>query len=329
MVWGVGWCCGARRGKRGRWLAVNLQQLRYLIAVADNGSLGAASRVLYVSQSSLSIAIKELEEEMGVQIFNRSNRGLTLTTTGSDLVGHARQVVAQADLMMSCYKDDPTREEQPRLVISAQHYPFCVEILVDYLKEKNLPAYTVSLHETRTAEIIREVREFRSDLGILYYDDTNEQFVKQTLREAQLEFTPLFESRVHACLGAHHPLASRASLCKSDLRDYPRYSFAQGSENFFFHEEPLGRLANDRNITVSDRDSLAYLLTHHDGFTLSTGILSKSMGAGVVAVPLEGNASMHVGYVVSKRRPLGSLAKEFLVFLDNAVEERFDVQWGA
>ncbi|MDD5805984.1 MAG: LysR family transcriptional regulator [Eggerthellales bacterium] len=297
---------------------MTLQQLRYLMAVAQQGSFNAAAAHLFVSQSTLSISVKELEEELGIQIFLRSNRGLKLTNEGTELLGYARQVLEQAELLENRYA---TRtENRARLAISTQHYAFCVQAFVSLTNEVGVNAYDFTLRETRTGEIIDDVRNFKADIGILYLSESNEKVLTSTFEEAHLSFTPLFEARTHVFVGNHHPLASRASVCLADLEEYPRYSFEQGLTNsFHYSEEPFGFMPHSRNITYSDRGTLTTLLTMGNGYTLSTGVMSNEMSSNIVALPLEEKSIMRVGYITHDEKVLSDLAKRYIELLRECI----------
>ena len=292
---------------------MTLQQLRYLIEVAQSGSFNAAAHELYVSQSTLSMAIKDLEAELGITVFRRSNRGLTLTADGTELLGYARQVVEQADLLSERYAHKDTAARRARLAISTQHYAFAVQAFINIVNACDAAAYDFTLRETRTSEIIRDVQEFRADIGLLFLNDFNERALTRVLDEADLHFTQLFEATPHVFVGAQHPLAGRASLKLSELDEYPRYSFEQGTTNsFHFAEEPLAALPHSRNITYSDRGTLTNLLIRGKGYTLSTGVLSGEMESDIVAIPLETNETMRVGYIMHGERKPTNLVLRYI-----------------
>ncbi len=298
---------------------MTLQQLRYLMAVAKEGSFNAAAAKLFVSQSGLSVSIKELEEELGIQIFLRSNRGLKLTNDGTELLGYARQVLEQAALLENRYAS--RRQERARLAISTQHYAFCVQAFVKLTNDYAQGAYDFTLRETRTGEIIDDVRNFKADIGILYLSQSNEKVLTNAFREAHLSFTPLFDARAHVFMGSHHPLATRKRVSLANLEPYPRYSFEQGLTNsFHYSEEPFGYLPHNQNITYSDRGTLTTLLTYGNGYTLSTGVMSDEMSSGIVAIPLEEKYIMHIGYLTHNEKVLSELAKRYITLLQERVE---------
>ena len=299
---------------------MTLQQLRYLIAIAECGSFGAAARELYVSQSSLSVAVKDVERETGVTVFVRSSKGVTLTRDGTELLGYARQVVEQADLMDRRYNKLSATAAQ-RLAVSTQHYAFSVEAFLDFVAEIDADGYDFTLRETRTADIIDDVKNFRSDVGILYKSNYNRRVIEMALEDAGLVFESLFCAKPHVFLGETHPLAKRTVIEPEELADYPRYSFEQGQMNsFHYAEEPLAQLPHKKRIAVSDRGTLSNLLAHQDGYTVSTGVLSSEMYTGIVAVPLHTDEIMDVGYVVHAERQPSTLALQYLQKLQLTVE---------
>ena len=299
---------------------MTLQQLRYLIAIANHGSISAAAHTLYVSQSSLSVAVRDIERETGVTIFERSNRGITLTSDGIELLGYARQVVEQADLMDERYSGRGERATQ-RLAITSQHYAFVVEAFLELAEQYEGEGYNFSLRETRTAEVIEDVRDFRSDLGVLYLSSFNESVIGHALDDANLSFNLLFSAQPHIFVSASHPLAERTEVTLDDLAAWPRYAFEQGNANsFFYAEEPFAELPHGKRIAVSDRGTLSNLLAHHDGYTISTGMLSSEMHTGIASVPLATKELMRVGYIVHNERQLSDLAQRYIEKLSLFVE---------
>ena len=300
---------------------MTLQQLRYLIDVARCGSFNAAAQELFVSQSTLSVAIKELEDELGIQIFLRSNRGLSLTNDGVELLGYARQVLEQADLLKRRYSRG-SQHIYNQLSVSTQHYAFCVSAFLRLMAECSDPAYNFALRETYTYKIIEDVQEFRSEIGVLYLSQQNESILGRFLEEANLVFTPLFEAKVHVFVCENHPLAKNKVVTLEDLEDYPRYSFEQGPVNsFHFAEEPFGSIPHKRNITFSDRGTLTNLLTYGDGYTLSTGVLSNEMHTGIVALPLDTDEIMRVGYIQHSERKPSALAIRYIELLQQVIAD--------
>ncbi len=297
---------------------MTLQQLRYLVAVAEYGSFNAAASRLYASQSNLSTSVKELEDELGVQVFTRSKRGVGITNEGTEVLAYARLVVEQADLFESRFKEKQAAHK--RLAISAQHYAFSVKAFIDVVEECADDEYEFIMRECSTAQIIDDVNGFRSDVGILYMDRFNRRVMAKVLRDADLSFTPLFTADIHVFVGENHPLASRSKVFPAELQSYPRYNFEQGTANsLYYSEEPLGQLPCKQNIRISDRGTLTNLLTSHNGYTLSTGVLSDEMQSGIASIPLATEDRMQVGYVMHAERNPSDLLLRYLDRLKTAV----------
>lgn len=304
---------------------MTLQQLRYLIAISERGSINAAAQSLYVSQSNLSTAVKELERELGITIFTRSNRGVTLTNDGTELLGYARQVIEQADMLEARYSQSDTN--QMRLSVSTQHYYFSLQAFINVAETCASEKYDFVLRECATGQIIEDVRTFRSEIGVLYLDSFNERVLSRALEEADLAFFPLFDADVHVFVGENHPLAGKKLLKPEDLAPYPRYSFEQGTTNsFYYSEEPLGYLPHDRNIRFSDRGTLTNLLTSFNGYTISTGVLSSEMHSGIASIPLDVDEKMHVGYVMHNERRPSDLLLQYVNELHKVVAENPSVK---
>ena len=297
---------------------MTLQQLRYLIAIAQYGSINAAAQNLYASQSNLSCAIKDLEHELGISIFTRSNRGVTLTNDGTELLGYARQVIEQASMLEDHYAQAGSKHL--RLAISTQHYAFSVQAFVNVVEACESDEYEFILRECSTGEIIDDVRTFRNEVGILYTDAFNRRVLQKAFDDADVTYFPLFDARVHVFVGEHHPLAKRSLLAPQDLEDYPRYSFEQGTANsFYYSEEPFSYLPHARNIRISDRGTLTNLLTSHNGYTISTGVLSSEMHSGIASIPLDVDELMQVGYIMHNERRPSPLLKRYIEQLHEVI----------
>ncbi len=298
---------------------MTLQQLRYLIEIASSGSFNSAAGNLYISQSTLSTSIKDLENELGIQIFLRSNRGLKLTNEGAELLSYARSVIEQANMLKDRFTG-AKKSSRNRLAVSTQHYAFCVRAFVELLNECKEESYNFTLRESMTEKIIADVRDFRSNLGVIYLSDFNERVINRELENANLKFSALFEARAHVFLGSHHPLSKEQEISPKQLENYPRYSFEQETANsFHFAEEPQANVPHKKNVTYTDRGTLTNLLTHGNGYTLSTGVLSNEMQAGIVAIPLSSAEVMRVGYITHAQRKANDLTLKYIEKLESCV----------
>ncbi|MDD6691592.1 MAG: LysR family transcriptional regulator [Lachnospiraceae bacterium] len=275
---------------------MTLQQLRQVIAIADSGSLNEAARRLYVSQPNLSSVVKELEKEIGITLFLRSNRGIQLTPEGKQFIGFARQVVEQYALLEDRYIGKKVKKV---FSVSAQHYSFAVKAFVETVKRVGMDKYEFAMHETKTGQVIDNVKNMTSELGILYLSDFNEQVLHKIFAENSLVFTELFACDTYVYLWKGHPLAGKKEISMKELEEYPCLSFEQGDSNsFYFAEEMLSTLEYKRLIKADDRATMLNLMVGLDGYTLCSGIISEELnGSDYAAIPLKESQVMHIGYL--------------------------------
>ena len=291
---------------------MTLQQLTYLVMVADCGNITEAAEKLFISQPSLSAAIHNLEKEMGVTAFTRSNKGVTVTREGEELLSFARMLLEQADNMKEHFGNEEKRV--PKFSVSCQHYSFAVNAFVDVINQYNVEKYSFILRETQTGEIIDDVAQGKSELGILYLSEHNEDVLSKLLKKNELIFEELFIANPHVFISKEHPLAKKESLTIEDLRPYPYLVFEQGERNsFYFSEEFLSVLDFPKNIQVRDRATLFNLAIGLNGFTVSSGVLDQKLnGENIIARPLEMNCKMRIGMVRRKNMLLSRYAKAYV-----------------
>ena len=299
---------------------MTLQQLRYIIEIAETGSITMAAQRLFIAQPSLSKSVAELEKEMGITIFNRSNRGVCLSEDGTKFLSYARQIVEQTELLENEYKAAPP----PRRVfsVSAQHYAFVVNAFVELVREYGKNKYEFTLRELKTAEIIEDVRTHRSDVGILFLSRFNREVILHILQSEEIQFTELFIAKPHVFVSKQNPLVGRKSVTLEELKDYPRLTYDQGVKNSFYFAEELHITAESpKNIIVSDRATLFNLLIGLDGYTISSGILSSDLnGDNIVAIPLESDERMEIGYITTTDRPINAITERYLEHLKRYIE---------
>ena len=290
---------------------LTLQQLRYFIAVAAEGSISAAADLLYVAQPSMSAAMKALEARVGRTLLVRSARGVTLTAEGAEFLGYARQVLEQVELLEHRYLGRPAARRL--LGVSTQHYSFSVDAFVRMVQASGAEEYQFSLRETRTEEIIEDVRTLRSEIGILYRNDFNTKVINKLLRESRLVFHPLFLADPHIFIARSNPLASRARVTLDDLEELPRLTFDQGANNsFYFAEEILSTRSSKREIQVSDRATIFNLMIGLGGYTISTGIISDELDPSIVSIPLDVHERIEIGWIDHAAIPLTEQARRYL-----------------
>lgn len=291
---------------------VTLQHLRYFIEVAAEGSISAAADVLYVAQPTMSAAMKDLEARVGRDLLTRSARGVGLTDEGAEFLGYARQVVEQVELLEQRYLGRPPSRRL--LGVSTQHYSFAVDAFVRMVKASGADEYEFALRESRTWDIIEDVRTLRSELGILYRNDFNRNVIDRLLRDSGLAFHPLFAAAPHIFISRRNPLAAQDRATLADLAGLPRLTFDQGVNNsFYFSEEILSTLSSAREIRVSDRATIFNLMIGLDGYTISTGIISDQLDPEIVAIPLDVDDRIEIGWIGHAAIPLTDQAQRYLV----------------
>ncbi len=298
---------------------MTLQQLKYFIEVVDCASINKAAERLFLSQPSLSSAMKELEGELNVELFLRTPRGIVLTPDGAEFLGYARQVVEQTNLLEQRYVN---RKPSRRLCsISTQHYAFAINAFVEMVRRCDADEYEFTLRETRTYEIIDDVKSLRSELGILYRNTFNQKVIDSILRKNGLTFHPLFTAKPHIFVSSANPLAQKPSVTLNDLSDYPCLSFEQGEYNsFHFSEEILSTAYSKKSIKVSDRATIFNLMIGLNGYTISTGIVSADLnGENIVAVPLNVDERIEIGWISNNMAQLTRQAQLYLDHLRSVV----------
>lgn len=291
---------------------MTLQQLKYMITIAEKGSITEAARSLYISQPSLSDAVRQVEKEAGITVFSRRRTGVALTKEGAEFLGYARQVIQQMELLEAKYIDN--RPVKQRFCVSTQHYTFAANAFVELVRQLGQEHFEFILNETQTHQIIEDVRNRFSDIGILYMSRENENVIKNILEENGLNFYELFTASPHVFLSREHPLAGSVSLKLADLKPYPRLSFVQGNyESAYFSEELFSSIPAKKSIRVSDRAAMVNLLIGLDGYTISSGIFPKYLqGDAILSVPLEEEEIMRIGYVLNKDKELNELGRIYI-----------------
>ena len=294
---------------------MTLQQLKYAICVAEEGKINLAAKKLYISQPSLTQAIRELEDDIGVTIFLRTNRGVVLTPEGEEFMSYARQVVDQMDLLEEKYKG---AKKKPRsFCVSCQHYSFAVAAFIALIRETGAEEYDFRLRETQTYEIIEDVASLKSQVGVLYLNDFNSAVLGKVLKENSLKFTPLFTASPHVFISCNHPLVNKEILTLQDLNDYPCLTFEQGEHNcFYFSEEILSTRYSPKNIRVRDRATLFNCLVGLNGYTISSGMINGELNwENIVSKPLGVDDGMTIGYITHENALLSPLSKRYIELL--------------
>lgn len=291
---------------------MTLTQLKYVIEVARSHSINEAARNLFISQPSLSAAIKDLEKEVGVEIFRRTNRGVSLTPEGEEFAGYARQVVEQYQLIEAKYVSK--EQVKKKFSVSMQHYSFAVNAFVEMVKQFGMDEYEFAIHETKTYEVIEDVRDFRSEIGILYINEFNRKVLEKLFWESGLEFHEILRCGVYVYMWKGHPLAKCDLVTLEDLEKYPCLAFEQGENNsFYFAEEVLSTYEYKQLIRANDRATMLNLMVGLGGYTLCSGILCEELnGSDYCAVKLDSDEVMSIGYLARKGVAISPLGEKYL-----------------
>lgn len=301
---------------------MRIQQLHYIIKIVETGSMNEAAKQLFITQPSLSNAVRDLEREMGIEIFIRNPKGITLTKDGVEFLSYARQVVEQTALLEERYKSQGHTREL--FSVSAQHYAFVVNAFVSLLKETDMTRYELFLRETRTYEIIDDVKNFRSEIGVLFLNSYNHDVLTKMFDDNHLTYTSLFKAHPHIFVSKDNPLAEHRSVSLSDLEDFPYLSYDQGIHNsFYFSEEIMSQISHKKSIVVSDRATLFNLMIGLDGYTIATGILNSNLnGDNIVSIPLEVDDEIDIIYLKHEKANLSKMGEKFIDYL--LEEVKFD-----
>ena len=291
---------------------MTLNQLKYVITLSKVNSINEAAKILFISQPSLTSSLKSLEEELGFDIFLRSKTGISLTVKGSEFLGYAKSVVEQFDILDAKYisQSDAKRSFQ----VSMQHYTFAVNAFVEVINQYGMDEYEFEIHETKTHEVIENVKNQKSEIGVLYMNDYNSVVLSKILSDANLEFLPLFDCNIYVYMSKSNPLAKKKIIRMEELDEYPCLAFAQGDYNsFYFAEEVLSTYNYKRLVRANDRATLLNLMIGINGYTLCSGIICEDLnGTDYCAVKLDTTEKMTIGYIKRKSSVLSGMAKKYV-----------------
>lgn len=305
---------------------MTLQQIIYALTISDLGSMNKAAEELFISQPSLTNAIKSLEKELGFSIFLRTSRGVIPTTEGEEFLLYARQLNQQYELIHKKYID--IKNVKRKFCVSTQHYSFVVKAFVDTVKHFGTLKYEFAIRETKTFDVICDVAKFKSEIGLLYMNDFNRKVIKKMLDENDCEFHRLINCNAYVYIWKNHPLAGKKSITFDELKDYPCLSFEQGENgSFYFAEEILSTNEYLRTIKATDRATVLNLMVGLNGYTLCSGIICEELnGSDYIAVPFEAdennpNSTMEIGYIIKKNTVPGQIGKMFIEELSKYLED--------
>ncbi len=297
---------------------MTIQQCRYVLAVVKTGSFTEAAKQLFIAQSSLSISIKSLEEELKIKIFERCANGVYLTDDGAEFVKYATEICENCDFVTERYK----KKISKKLYIATQHYDFIADIFGNFLKSAKSESYRFSIREIETYNVIRDVETARSDIGIIAIKDGDFDVMKRYLSKKNLRFTPLIEVNPHVFFRKEHPLSNCDRLTLQDLKELPYVSYEQGEHSSsFFTEELLDASHSDKHIEISDRATLMNVLMLTDAYTIGTGIMPSALNKGdIISVPFESKEFYIIGYLLNEGRKVSGIMDEFIKLMEKTLK---------
>lgn len=293
---------------------MTIQQCKYVLEILKKGSFNEAAKTLFTAQSNLSTSVKALEKELNIKIFERSNNGVYLTEEGAEFVRYASQIVEQNNFILGKYNNGKARK---KLFIATQHYDFVADVfgkMINLIKDE---AYRISLKETQTYSVLKEVESGYSDIGIIALKNTDYDIMKRFLSTKNLTFTSLLKALPHVYVRKEHPIAGCKMIAYEDLRRFPYVSYEQGKHNSsFFTEEIMEETFVEKHIEISDRASLMNVLLTTDCYTIGTGIMPSTLNEGkIIGIPLESESYYNIGYILHQDRQRTDLINTFIAML--------------
>ena len=301
---------------------MTINQLKYVLAVYQSSSMREAAGKLYVTQPALSASIRELEEEIGVVIFDRTNKGITTTKQGEEFIEYAKRAINQFELLEDRYVDSD--KEKVYFSVSSQHYSFAINAFSNVVKKIDNNKYVYSFHETKTKDVLENVRDMKSEVGIISFTANNEKIIKKLLKEYNLEFEFLMERENYADVWKTHKLASKKSISIKELQDYPCITFEQKNDaDFYLNEEALSDYKFDKLIKSEDRATSMELIALLDGYSIGSGMLAEKgeILEGLVSIKLEEEDPIRIGYIKRKGIELSEMGQEYVEELSKYKDE--------
>lgn len=292
---------------------MNINQIKYVLEVAASSSMREAATRLYISQPALSASIRELEEELGILIFERTNKGITLTDEGREFITYAKKAASQYEILEDRYLSGNRGKE--RFSVSTQHYNFAIKAFTATIKEMEPEAYVFSIHETKTREVLEDVRSMKSEVGVVSFSGTNEGVIKKLFKEYQLEFVPLMRKETYCYVWKNHKFAGRKEISLEELKDYPCISFDQSDDsNFYLNEEAMADYEFEKMIKSDDRATTMELIADLGGYSVGSGMLSEedALLQGLVSIKLKEEDPLTIGYITRRGSTLSKYGEVYV-----------------
>ncbi len=292
---------------------MNINQLKYVLEVAGSSSMREASTKLYVSQPALSASIHDLEEEIGILIFERTNKGISLTDEGREFLSYVKKAVGQYQILEERYLSRDSDKEH--FSVSTQHYNFAIKAFTEVIREMEPDKFIFSIHETKTKEVLEDVRSLKSEVGIVSFSGSNEALYKKLFRDYQLEFVPLMRRDTYVYVWRDHPFAGREVISIEEMKAYPCISFDQSDDsNFYLTEEAMADYAFDKMIKSDDRATTMEIIAELDGYSIGSGMLSGASAIlqGLVAIKLKEEDPLTIGYITRRGSVMSAYGKRYV-----------------
>jgi len=292
---------------------MNITQLKYVLKVAASSSMREASTKLYVSQPALSASIRELEDEIGIIIFERTNKGITLTDDGREFLTYAKKAVGQYGILEDRYLSRDSDKE--KFSVSTQHYNFAIKAFTDVIKRLDPEKYVFSIHETKTKKVLDDVGSLKSAVGVISFSSSNEALIKKFFRDYQLEFTPLMKRDTYVYVWKNHKFAGHKEISIEEMHDFPCVSFDQtGDGNVYLTEEAMADYSFDKMIKSDDRATTMEIIAELGGYSVGSGMLSKegSILQGLVGIKMKEEDPLTIGYITRKGGALSRYGEEYI-----------------
>ncbi len=292
---------------------MNMNQLKYVLEAAGSSSMREASTKLYVSQPALSASIHDLEEELGILIFERTNKGISLTDAGREFLTYAKKAVGQYEILEDRYLSRDSDKE--RFSVSTQHFTFAIKAFTNVIREMDPDRFIFSIHETKTKEVLEDVRSLKSEVGIVSFSGSSEALMKKFFRDYQLDFTPLMKRDTYVYVWEGHPFAGKNEISLDEMQDYPCVTFDQSDDsNFYLAEEALADYAFRKMIKSDDRATSMEIIADLDGYSIGSGLLSgeDAILQGLVAIKLKEEDPLTIGYITRNGSAMSMYGRKYV-----------------
>lgn len=299
---------------------MNIQQLRYVVAIANSGTFREAAEKMYVSQPSLSISVRDLEKELGFKVFRRTSSGTFLTRRGMEFYEKAQELVKGFDVFQNQYANP--EEEKKEFSISSQHYdflpPLITQFSVLYPENKDFRIF-----ESTTVQILDEVAQGHSELGIIYLNKQNTKGIMQRVDKLGLEVVDLIPFQTHIYLRKGHPLAKKESLVMEDLAHLPTVRFTQEKDEYLYYSENFVDTSSSSQLfNVTDRATLNGILERTDAYATGSGFLDSQSVNGITVIPLIDDLNNKMVYVKREEVDLSPVAEKFVQVMEAYFDEK-------